>query len=258
MRPKSDAAPENSYRWLLTEDATAFNPTAPPGGHAIRDMWNPNCLSDPGKVTDAEYHCATTDAGGVHTNSGVPNHGFALLVDGGTYNGRTVAALGLTKAAHIYWRAQSVYQTPASDFADHADALEASCRDLIGAPLRGLSTGAPAGPSGQTITAADCAAITADGRRGRAPDQPRARNATSSRCLQPGKPALCGPRTKRKVVYAAGLRARPRRLDGVQRGPLRRLATAQLAVSRRAARRPTRTCGVRRGPDGRQLRPGRR
>ena len=147
LRPKSDVAPENSYRWLGAEDATAFNPSAPPGGHALRDMWNPNCLSDPGKVTDAEYHCATTDGGGVHTNSGVPNHGFALLVDGGTYNGHTVAAVGLTKAAHIYWRAQTVYQTPASDFADHADALQASCRDLIGAPLRGLSTGAPTGPS---------------------------------------------------------------------------------------------------------------
>ena len=63
-------------------------------------------------MTDAEYHCDATDGGGVHTNSGVPNHGFALLVDGGTYNGHTVAAIGLTKAAHLYWRAQSVYQTP--------------------------------------------------------------------------------------------------------------------------------------------------
>src|SRR5918994_247735 len=94
---------EPSYRWLMGEDSTAF-------GGAIRDMWNPRCLSDPGKVTDAEYHCDVSDQGGVHTNSGVPNHGFALLVDGGTYNGRTVAAIGLTKAAHLYWRAQSVYQ----------------------------------------------------------------------------------------------------------------------------------------------------
>ena len=110
-------------------------------------MWNPRCLSDPGKVTDAEYHCATTDNGGVHTNSGVPNHGFALLVDGGTYNGRNVSAIGFVKAAHLYWRAQSVYQTPASDFDDHADALQASCTDLIGVNLTGLSTGVPVGPS---------------------------------------------------------------------------------------------------------------
>jgi Zn-dependent metalloprotease len=146
---------EESYRWLMGEDSTAF-------GGAIRDMWTPTCMADPGKVTDAEYHCATTDAGGVHSNSGVPNHGFALLADGGTYNGHTVNAIGMVKAAHLYWRAQSVYQTPTSNFNDHADALQASCTDLIGVPLEGLSTSAtPAGPSGQAMTAGDCAAVDA-------------------------------------------------------------------------------------------------
>jgi len=152
--------PQDSYKWLLSEDATAFNTGAPPGGHAIRDMWDPTCLSDPGKVTDAEYQCDVSDAGGVHTNSGVPNHGYALLVDGGTYNGQTVVGIGLTKAAHIYWRAQSVYQGPASGFDDHADALEASCQDLIGQPLNALSL-TSTGPSGLTITAGDCAQVTA-------------------------------------------------------------------------------------------------
>ena len=145
--------PEDSYRWLMGEDSTAF-------GGAIRDMWNPNCMGDAGKVTDAEYHCDTSDAGGVHSNSGVPNHGYALLVDGGTYNGQTVTGIGLTKAAHIYWRAQSVYQTPASKFADHADALQASCTDLIDLPLNNLSTEGPAGVYGDTIDAADCAEVT--------------------------------------------------------------------------------------------------
>ncbi|HET9506768.1 MAG TPA: M4 family metallopeptidase [Gaiellaceae bacterium] len=145
---------EDSYRWLMAEDSTAF-------GGAIRDMWNPNCINDPGKVTDGMYHCTPDDGGGVHSNSGVPNHGYALLVDGGTYNGVTVASIGLTKAAHIYFRAQSVYQTLTSDFEDHADSLEQSCTDLIGQSLKALSTGADLGPSGETITAADCAAVTA-------------------------------------------------------------------------------------------------
>lgn len=151
---------ENKIRWLIGEDATAFNAAAGDGNHAIRDMWDPTCLADPGKVTDAEYQCDPSDGGGVHTNSGVPNHGYALLVDGGTYNGQTVTGIGLVKAAHLYWRAQSVYQTSTTDFNDHADALEASCQDLIGLPLTGLSTGAPAGPSGQSMTAADCVEVT--------------------------------------------------------------------------------------------------
>ena len=41
------------------------------------------------------------DAGGVHSNSGVPNHGYALLVDGGTFNGQSVPGIGLDKAAAI-------------------------------------------------------------------------------------------------------------------------------------------------------------
>ncbi len=156
LKVKGGASPpEDSYRWLIAEDATAF-------GGAIRDMWNPNCLADPGKVSDAEYQCDPSDGGGVHTNSGVPNHGYSLLVDGGTYNSQTVTGIGLVKAAHLYWRAQSVYQTPTTDFNDHADALEASCTDLISDPLEGLSTSStPAGDSGQSISAADCLSVTA-------------------------------------------------------------------------------------------------
>jgi Zn-dependent metalloprotease len=141
---------DGTYRWLVGEDASAFN-------GAIRDMSNPACYSNPGKVSDtAFYVCSTADNGGVHTNSGVPNHGFALLVDGGTYNGQTVAPIGMTKAAHIYFRAQATYQVEDTDFADHADALEASCQDLIGQSLDALS----GGPSGETIGASDCAEVT--------------------------------------------------------------------------------------------------
>jgi Zn-dependent metalloprotease len=146
-RPGTDA----SYRWLVSEDASAFN-------GAIRDMSNPLCYSNPGKVTDtAFYVCSTADQGGVHTNSGVPNHGYALLVDGGTYNGQTIAPIGLTRAAHIYFRAQTVYQHEDSDFADHADALEASCADLVGHPLAALT----GGPSGETISEFDCTQVAA-------------------------------------------------------------------------------------------------
>jgi Zn-dependent metalloprotease len=149
-----EAGAEGSYRWLMGEDSSAFR-------GAIRDMWTPTCYGDPGKVSDAEYHCDVSDGGGVHSNSGVPNHGYALLVDGGTYNGQTVAPIGLVKAAHLYWRAQSVYQTPTSKFEDHADALETSCDNLIGVALEGLSTSStPAGPSGESITAEDCAEVT--------------------------------------------------------------------------------------------------
>ena len=55
-------------------------------------MWNPNCDGDPGKVSDGQYWCSTDDEGGVHTNCGVPNHAYALVVDGGSFNGHAVRA----------------------------------------------------------------------------------------------------------------------------------------------------------------------
>ena len=132
-----------TYRWLIGEESPVS---------AQRDMWNPRCYGHPGKTSDQEYFCRTFDQGGVHENSGVPNHAYALLVDGGNYNGQTIQPVGFTKAAHIYFRAMSVYQTPTSDFADHAEALEASTSDLIGANLPDLMTGLP---SGQVITPLD-------------------------------------------------------------------------------------------------------
>ncbi|MBN2002891.1 MAG: carboxypeptidase regulatory-like domain-containing protein [Anaerolineae bacterium] len=145
---------DGSYRWLSGEDDLALG--------AIRDLWNPPCINgDPGKVSDTGYVCDASDGGGVHTNCGVTNHAFALLVDGGTYNGQTITGLGLTKTLAIYWRAQSIYQGPASSFVDHADALEASCADLTGQAIYEPSTAisVTAVSAGQ-ITAADCGEVT--------------------------------------------------------------------------------------------------
>ncbi len=142
LRISSGGPSESSVRWLIGED-----------DGVIRDMWNPSCAGDPARVADPRYWCSEEDNGGVHTNSGVANHAFALLVDGGEFNGRTVAPIGLTKASHVYWRAMSVYQVPTTGFAEHADLLELSCRDLIGAELTDLTTG---GHSSERLAASDC------------------------------------------------------------------------------------------------------
>ena len=107
---------------------------------ALRDMWNPHVLSaTPARSRTRSITARRRTAGGVHINSGVDNHAFALLVDGGTYNGQTVTAIGLTKAAHIYFRAKTRIPGPSDDFPDHADALEQSCADLIGVRTRSRS-----------------------------------------------------------------------------------------------------------------------
>ena len=149
---RTDCA-NTSLRWQMGEDATAF-------GGSIRDMWDPTCDGDPGKVSDTQYICGTGDSGGVHTNSGVNNHAYALLVDGGTYNGQTITGIGLTKSAHIFWQALNVYLTRISDFNDQADALEAACSDLLGIDLNTLTTAEVTSSSGEMITTADCQEVT--------------------------------------------------------------------------------------------------
>jgi Zn-dependent metalloprotease len=129
---------------------------------AIRDMWNPNCFGDPGDTADAEYYCGALDNGGVHTNSGVPNHAFALLTDGGVHNGWSVQSIGVQRATAIYWQALEQYHTPTSDFSAHADAVEQACEDLVGRRIPQFSleawTGIPFGATFE-VTADDCVQV---------------------------------------------------------------------------------------------------
>ena len=183
----------DSYRWLMGEKSTAF-------GGAIRDMWNPTCYGDPGKVSDAEYKCSTDDSGGVHGNSGVPNHGYALLVDGGTYNGVAVEGIGMDKAANLWWRTQTDYLTPTSDFTDMADGLDAACTALIGQPINQLSTkrltpGAAADP----ITSADCAQVTAMEAAVELRKEPTQCNFRP--LLDKNAPSVCGKGYKTKTLF---------------------------------------------------------
>lgn len=129
-------------RWLIGEDEPNFG--------ALRNLKSPNVFGQPARTSDPLYLCSTTcteqnDQGGLHTNSGVPNHAYALMVDGGTFNGVTVTGIGLTKAAKVQYRALTAYLTPFSQFIDAYHALNESCSDLIG--IAG-------------ITAANCASVT--------------------------------------------------------------------------------------------------
>jgi Zn-dependent metalloprotease len=120
----------SGVRWKLAEDL--------PIG-AIRDMMNPGVFSDPARMTDPNFFCTDqgwtdpfSDSGGVHFNSGIPNHAYALMVDGGTYNSQTITGIGLTKAAKVQYRALTTYLTSGATFLDNYHALNQSCTELIG------------------------------------------------------------------------------------------------------------------------------
>jgi hypothetical protein len=116
-------------RWKMGEDL--------PGG-AIRDMSNPGAFGDPDRMSSPNYESGTdgfggiVDSGGVHRNSGVNNKAASLLVDGGTFNGRTVSPLGVNKVAKLYYDVVANVLTSGSDYADLYDALYQSCQNLVG------------------------------------------------------------------------------------------------------------------------------
>jgi Zn-dependent metalloprotease len=85
---------------------------------AIRDMRNPGAYGQP--ATASQYVCTTSDNGGVHTNSGIPNKVYANLVD----------SLGRGGAEQVRYRAQTVYMGPSATFADARAAEEQAASDL--------------------------------------------------------------------------------------------------------------------------------
>ena len=123
-----------SVRWLIGEDL-------PSSVGVIRSMSNPPDYNDPDRMTSTFYYCEENDNGGVHTNSGVANKAAFLMVDGGTFNGRTVTGLGISKVASIFYEVQTRLLTSASDYQDLYNALQQACTNLIGT---------------NDITAADC------------------------------------------------------------------------------------------------------
>ena len=206
------AAVECSRRGLLVplaRRARTPRPSAAPSatcGHppasALRARCRTRSTSAP-RATTAE--CTPTPA--------CPTTASRCIVDGGTYNGQTVVGLGLTKASHIYYRAMTVYQRPTSDFVDHADALEASCADLVGLPL----TNPDGTPSVDVITPERLR------RRSQAPLPPsscahRRPSAASSPCWPRTRPTVarrerarptCTPTTSRLSPSTGRSRTRP-------------------------------------------------
>jgi len=104
---KSGAFPSGALRDL--ED--------PHNGAATNDFargWQP-------KHVDEQY-LGSQDNGGVHINSGIPNHAYY----------RIATELGKTKAEQIFYRALTVYLTKSSNFVDFRNAVLTSTLDLYG------------------------------------------------------------------------------------------------------------------------------
>ena len=126
----------DGVRWLVAEDSTAFS-------GAIRDMWNPTCMGDPDRANSELQTCGPGDNGGVHSGSGIPNHAFAIAVDGKSFNGYDMRGVGPIKAGAVWYRTLTTYLTPASDFQAAYAGFNQAAHDLMGQFLPDPRTGAP-------------------------------------------------------------------------------------------------------------------
>ncbi|HYV92691.1 MAG TPA: M4 family metallopeptidase [Chitinophagales bacterium] len=113
--------------WLLSNDMN----------WSIRNMSSPNSFSQPDTYLGTYWTNSSSDNGGVHTNSGVGNFMFYLLVTGGSGtndigNAYTVTGIGLAEADQIIYRTQTVYLTSTSQYADWRTACINAATDLYG------------------------------------------------------------------------------------------------------------------------------
>ena len=116
-----------SCDWLMGEDIDVGGFTGP-----IRSAVNPNSLGDPARFYDSNFYCGYSDYGGVHTNSSVVSHAAYLMVEGGSFNGCSVSAVGRDKMERIFYRALTQYFTSSTSFNSAYSVLNSACSDLYG------------------------------------------------------------------------------------------------------------------------------
>eukprot|EP01105_Mastigella_eilhardi_P009232 TRINITY_DN2191_c0_g3_i3.p1 TRINITY_DN2191_c0_g3~~TRINITY_DN2191_c0_g3_i3.p1 ORF type:complete len:471 (+),score=64.81 TRINITY_DN2191_c0_g3_i3:960-2372(+) len=152
LRTTSECSDGASARWIVGDETSAFNLVNADGwqGPGIRDMYNPHCYAQPEKAS--QTRCSPKDNDGVHANSGVASHLFALTVDGGTFNGVSRSGIGAIKALHIWMDSKRTCQGPTTTFAQFGSCLEVSCAGLIGKSLNDQNGNVYA----STISASDC------------------------------------------------------------------------------------------------------
>ncbi len=106
-------------------------------GFTFRSMESPNLYGDPDTYLGTNWWTSSGDFFGVHTNSGVQNFWYYLLVEGGSGTNDLgdpfhVNGVGFDTASIIAYRNLVTYLTPSSQYADaHVGAIQ-SAIDLYG------------------------------------------------------------------------------------------------------------------------------
>ncbi len=120
--------------WLCGEDSWLTST-------ALRDIRNPSNAAtvgdgqeQPSRYHGTYWYYGSGDNAGVHYNSGVQNHFFYLLCEGGSGNNDginySVPGIGITNAGQVAYRALTVYCTPETDYHAVRSAWLSAAMDL--------------------------------------------------------------------------------------------------------------------------------
>lgn len=140
----NDLDPEGTPDFRIGEDVINASTPATAG---FRNMGEPGEFGDPDHVVDK--FTGPEDGGGVHTNSGIANHAYFLLSEGGQNRGCTapivthtedcnvsVRALGLDRAAQIFYAGF----TSLPEYANFCDARNATVAVTSGLDARAVGS----------------------------------------------------------------------------------------------------------------------
>ncbi len=119
-----------NFDWANAEDIVSPANKREKGGTRFMDQ--PKKRGNPDTYKGEYWFSGKQDHGGVHTNSGVGNKAFYLMVEGGEHNGVAVPGLGMDKAVVIAYRANKTYLTKRSQYIDCAKGFILAAKDLYG------------------------------------------------------------------------------------------------------------------------------
>ncbi len=122
--PTNLNAPTVPANWTMAEGVTLSSPVL-------------RYLADPAKDGySIDYYFTDVRWNEAHFLTGITNLAFYLLSEGGTHprgkSSNVVTGIGINAAARIFYRANTVYLTPYSDFADARELTIRAAEDLYG------------------------------------------------------------------------------------------------------------------------------
>ena len=130
-----------THNWRMGDSFAPDGTSVIASSGVIRDLANPGSITDemhglpqpyPDRFYSENVHCGPEDNLGVHHNSTVASRSMHLAAEGGTFNGCTIAPIGMDAVERIWYRGWTELFTSTETFNGAYALLNQACLDLYG------------------------------------------------------------------------------------------------------------------------------